>query len=266
MIERDGYPAESRAGSTRRSSTSRRRASFYGSLFGWGFEDRMPDDAAGRYLVAKLHGPGRGGGVPAGELAAEPRAACTSLLTAPTTRRRRPPNPVGASSPSPSTCSTPVAWRCFADRENAVFCVWEAGPRGAQAVNEPGIVELLNSTPATWTAPRSSTGRCSAGRRGQSRAAGWSSHVLVPAGVRGVPRVARPRDSPATGGQRSARGVRRLTRWRVTPGDQFPADVPPHWSVTSAVDDADASAAKVTELGGKYWCRCSTPARLGSRR
>ena len=34
-------------------------------------------------------------------------------------------------------------------------------------------------------------------------------------------------------------------------GDQVPPESPPHWSITFAVDDADASAAKVTDLGGK---------------
>jgi uncharacterized protein len=33
------------------------------------------------------------------------------------------------------------------------------------------------------------------------------------------------------------------------PDDQ--PDVPPHWNVTFAVDDPDATAAKATELGGK---------------
>ena len=32
--------------------------------------------------------------------------------------------------------------------------------------------------------------------------------------------------------------------------DQFPDDVPPHWSVTFAVDDTDAIAARAGELGG----------------
>jgi hypothetical protein len=32
---------------------------------------------------------------------------------------------------------------------------------------------------------------------------------------------------------------------------EFPDDVPPHWSITFAVDDADAAAAKTAELGGK---------------
>ncbi len=33
------------------------------------------------------------------------------------------------------------------------------------------------------------------------------------------------------------------------PGDQ--PDTPPHWTVTFAVDDADAAAAKAAELGGR---------------
>jgi hypothetical protein len=33
-------------------------------------------------------------------------------------------------------------------------------------------------------------------------------------------------------------------------GDMWPADLPSHWMTNFAVDDADASAAKVTELGG----------------
>jgi predicted enzyme related to lactoylglutathione lyase len=32
--------------------------------------------------------------------------------------------------------------------------------------------------------------------------------------------------------------------------DRFPDHMPPHWSVTFAVDDADASAARAQELGG----------------
>ena len=32
--------------------------------------------------------------------------------------------------------------------------------------------------------------------------------------------------------------------------DRFPDEVPPHWSVTFAVDDADATAARAEELGG----------------
>jgi predicted enzyme related to lactoylglutathione lyase len=33
--------------------------------------------------------------------------------------------------------------------------------------------------------------------------------------------------------------------------NEFPADVPAHWSITFAVDDADAIAARAAELGGE---------------
>ena len=37
----------------------------------------------------------------------------------------------------------------------------------------------------------------------------------------------------------------------INPIDGSDSDTPPHWSVTFAVEDADAAAAKATELGGK---------------
>jgi predicted enzyme related to lactoylglutathione lyase len=37
----------------------------------------------------------------------------------------------------------------------------------------------------------------------------------------------------------------------ITPIPDDQPDVPAHWDVTFAVDDADATAAKATELGGK---------------
>ena len=52
MIERDGYPAGVPCWIDTSQPDPDAAASFYGSLFGWGFEDRMPHDAPGRYLVA----------------------------------------------------------------------------------------------------------------------------------------------------------------------------------------------------------------------
>jgi predicted enzyme related to lactoylglutathione lyase len=49
------------------------------------------------------------------------------------------------------------------------------------------------------------------------------------------------------------------TEWKLGGGsvagmmpmdDSFPAEVPAHWRVYFAVDDADATAARATELGG----------------
>lgn len=45
-------------------------------------------------------------------------------------------------------------------------------------------------------------------------------------------------------GQKTAGGVLQMT-------EQWPAEVPPHWTAYFAVADVDASIAKVAELGGK---------------
>lgn len=45
------------------------------------------------------------------------------------------------------------------------------------------------------------------------------------------------------------------------PDDQ--PDVAPHWNVTFAVDDADATAAKATDLGGKVIAAPLTPRGSG---
>src|SRR5207248_10111222 len=65
------------------------------------------------------------------------------------------------------------------------------------------------------------------------------------------------REIGATRPARGSRGGRRAARVRhVVAGlvkmtsDRVPDDVPPHWSVTFAVDDADATAARAEELGG----------------
>ena len=45
--------------------------------------------------------------------------------------------------------------------------------------------------------------------------------------------------------------------------EQFPADLPPHWLVYFAVEDADATAAKAGELGGSRGRAASTPRASG---
>ena len=261
MIERDGYPAESRAGSTRR-SLDPDAAELLQQPVRMGV--RGPDAArlAGRYLVASC-------------TVATSRRSARSRRT----RRRMPvwnmyiavdsADDAGEgdrirwerASPSPSTCSTPVAWR-FADRENAVFRVWEATDQGCQLVNEPNTWNFSELNTRNIDGAKAYYGALSAGRRGQSRAAGWSSACSSRPGTGSSSRRA-TRDSPATGGQRSARVRRRGVGYTRRP---VSADVPPHWSVTFAMDDADASAAKVTELGGEVLVPPFDAGPTGSRR
>ena len=111
---------------------------FYGDLFGWEFEDRMPAGSPGRYYVARL----RGGDVAAvgsqpegtppmavwntyvwvadaDETAAKVRAAGGKVLT------------------EPFDVGDAGRMAVFADPDGAVFCVWQAREhRGAAVVNE----------------------------------------------------------------------------------------------------------------------------------
>jgi predicted enzyme related to lactoylglutathione lyase len=133
----------------------------------------------------------------------------------------------------------------LADLEGAVFCLWEAkDSRGAQVVNEHGSVnfnglntrdvegakafygavfgwEVIELGPgnAMWTLP------------------GYGDHLeeLNP-GLR---------EEMASMG--APRGFEAVVATLNSIGDDQP-DVHPHWSVTFAVDDADAIAERATEL------------------
>ena len=136
----------------------------------------------------------------------------------------------------------------FADPEGAVFCVWEAKEhKGAQVVNEHGSLNFngLNTRDAEsakkfydavfgwetldlgggtefWTLP----------------AYGDHLETITP-GIR--------KQVKSAGGPEGFENV--VAAINPIPDDQ--PDTPPHWSVTFAVDDADAVAEKAAELGGK---------------
>jgi predicted enzyme related to lactoylglutathione lyase len=251
MIERDGYPAGVPCWIDTSQPDPDAAAGFYGGLFGWEFENRMPDDAA-RYLVASLHG------------------RDVAAIASP--QENSPPTPVWgmyvAVDSADETAAkaaeaggrvvaepfeVPDAGRMavLADREDAVFCAWEAREfKGARLVNEPG----------TWNFSELNTRDLDGAREFYGALFGWETKTIEGGGM-GFTFWSRPgygdflasldpeiRERQAESG--APEEFADAVAWIVT-GDQFPAEAPPHWSITFAVDDADASAAKVTELGGK---------------
>jgi predicted enzyme related to lactoylglutathione lyase len=224
-------------------------ADFYGRLFGWQFEDVAGPQAPGPYLVARL----LGGDVAA--VTAPPGGAaqtavwntyvCVDSADASAAK-------VVAAGGSVLTEAFDVAdagrMGVFADREGAVFCVWE--PRafaGAAIVNEPGSLNfnVLNTRDVegarafygavfgwealdlgggadAWTLP----GYCDFLERSEPGIRERMSEAGAPAGFEDV-----------------VASIRSL-------GDEEP-DTPPHWGVTFAVDDADAIAARAYNLGGR---------------
>jgi len=254
MIERDGYPAGVPCWIDTSQPDPDAAASFYGGLFGWGFEDRMPDDAAGRYLVAKSHG--------------------RDVAAVASQQENSPPDPVwgmyvavdsaddaaakateagGSVVDEPFDVLDAGRMAVLADRENAVFCVWEAkGHKGAQLVNAPG----------TWNFSELNTRALDGAKEFYGALFGWETRTIEGGGMEftfwsrpGYGEFLASLDPEIRKRQRESgapEGFDDAVAWlQPMRGDQFPPESPPHWSITFAVDDADASAAKVTELGGK---------------
>jgi uncharacterized protein len=115
----------------------------------------------------------------------------------------------------------------FTDPEGAAFRVWQAKEnKGAQLVNEPGSLNLNGLNTRDVAGAKSFYGS----------AFGWRTLTLQG----GLEMWTLPgfgdfleRDNPDLRKQMAE------------------ADTPPHWSVIFAVEDADATAAKATELGGR---------------
>jgi predicted enzyme related to lactoylglutathione lyase len=220
---------------------------FYRGIFGWEFESVMPADMPGEYFVGRLRGGDVAavGSIPEGmpamamwntyiwvesadDSAAKITAAGGSVLV------------------EPFDVLDSGRMAVCADPEGAAFSVWQAREhRGAQIVNEHGALNFngLNTRDVDgakafygsvfgWTALGIGAGEMWA-------LPGYGDHL--------------ERDNPGfrkmiaeMGGPSGFEDV--VASINPIPDDQ--PDTPPHWSVTFGVDDADAAAAKASELGG----------------
>ena len=222
---------------------------FYAGLFGWEIEDAMPPGSERPYFMARLRGGDVAGispipdGAPglatwdtyiwvesADETAAKVRDAGGAVRT------------------EPMDVMEAGRTAVFADPEGAVFCVWEPKQhRGAQVVNEHGSVNFNTL----------STRDASAAKRFYGAVFGWGT---MPMGG-GAEAWTLPgygdhleRLNPGTLERMAAMGAPAgfadvVATLAPLPVD--PPDVPPHWGVTFATDDADATARKAGELGAQ---------------
>jgi predicted enzyme related to lactoylglutathione lyase len=196
--------------------------SFYGSLFGWDFEGS--DD----YFVARLRGRDVAGlgptppGTPPGwntyvtvasadDAAAKAQSAGGAVLVEP-----RDVDPAGR-------------FAILADPTGASFGVWEPRDRqGAQLVNEPGawaMSELLTPDPE-------------AASSFYGELFGWTTEAFGPITMFRLPGY--------VGGEPQQPVSREVVAAMAPaePGAQ------PHWQPGFWIDDADAAASKIAELGG----------------
>jgi predicted enzyme related to lactoylglutathione lyase len=250
MSERDGYIAGVPCAVDTSQPNPEAAVDFYGSLFGWEFEDVMPPESERRYFVARLRSldVAAVGSTPLGG----PQTAVwnTYFWVDSAEETASKVRDAGGRIVSEPVDVPPDAGRtaAFTDTEGAVFRVWQAKEnKGAQLVNEPGALNLNGLNTRDVEGAKSFYGSVF----------GWRTLALD-----GGPEMWTlpgfgdflERDNPDLRKQFAEAGAPKgfedvVATINPIPDDQ--PDTPAHWSVTFAVDDADGAAAKATELGGK---------------
>jgi uncharacterized protein len=249
MLERDGYLPGVPCWVDTTQPDPEAAVAFYGGLFGWDFEDAMPPGSAGRYFIARL----RGGDVAAVGSAPEggPPVAVWNTYVWVESAEETAAKVLAAGGRvvvDPFDVSDAGRMAVFTDPEGAAFCAWQAkAHKGAQIVNEHGSVNFNGLNTRDPDGAESFYGSVF----------GWKTLGLGGgADVWGLPGYGdfleqrdpglrtRMMESGAPAGFEDV-----VATLNQIADDQ--PDVPAHWSVTFAVDDADAIAERAGQLGGQ---------------
>lgn len=250
MLERDGYPPGVPCWVDTRQPDPEAATAFYGGLFGWDFTDATAPGSALKYFIARL----RGGDVAAVGSQPEggpPAAAWTTYVWVQSAddTASQVLEAGGRVLTEPFDLTDAGRMAVLADPDGAVFCAWQAKEhRGAQIVNEPGAVNFNTlSTPDPDRA-----------KSFYGSVFGWGTLNLGG----GVEMWTLP-DYGDYLAQRDPGLRERMAETAAAPEgfedvvatlDPIAADqpdLPAHWGVTFAVEDADATADRASELGGR---------------
>jgi uncharacterized protein len=249
MPERDGYIPGVPCWVDTSQPDPEAAVAFYSELFEWEFEDMMPPGSEGKYFIARI----RGGDVAAvGSLpATAPPAAMWNTyvwVESADETASRVRTSGGSVVMEPLDVMDSGRMAVFTDPEGATFRAWQAKKhKGAQIVNEHGSLvfnDLNTRHPDDAKSFYNSVfGWQTLGVEGGLQMwimPGYGDHL--------------ERDNPDLRKQMAEgdapKGFEDVVA-SLVPISDGEADVPPHWGVTFAVDDADAIADKATELGGK---------------
>jgi predicted enzyme related to lactoylglutathione lyase len=215
-------------------------AAFYGGLLGWEFEE-LP----GGYRIARLGG-GEVAAIAPRPEEAPPGAVWNTYVwvddadaTADKVRGAG-----GSVLMEPNDVGDSGRMAIFTDPAGAMFCVWQANEhRGAAIVNEPGSLNFNDLNTPDLGAAEAFYGAVF----------GWE--VLDVGGgftAWALPGYGDFLEQRTPGMRQGMRDMGAPDRFEDVVASVRPApDAPAHWAITLAVDDADAVAARATELGGQ---------------
>jgi uncharacterized protein len=236
---------------------------FYGGLFGWEFEEIMPPSSEGKYLIARGESASSSIFDTSGDLRSGDVAAVRSIPEA------APPTAIwntyfwvdsadeaaskvraagGDVVTEPFDFMDACRMAVFTDPEGAAFGVWEAREhKGAGLVNDPGALVFNGLNTRDAEGARSFYGSVFGWQTGAIGGVGegWT----LPGYGDWLEREHQPDLRKQMTEAGAPEGFEDVVASIIPIADEQP-DTPPHWSVTFAVADADATAAKATELGG----------------
>ena len=249
MPERDGYIPGVPCWVDTSQPDPEAAVEFYRGLFGWEFEDVMPPGFESKYFMARVRGGDVAavGSIPEG---APPIATWNTYVwvenaddTASKVR-----NTGGTVLTEPFDVMDSGRMAVFADPEGAAFSIWQAKEqKGAQIVNEAGTVNFnglrtrdVEGAKAFYGAVFGWQTMAVGGGAQMWTLPGYGDHLEE--GTPGLRKQMAEMGGPP-GFEDVVASINPIT-------DDQP-DIPAHWSVTFATDDADATAAKAVDLGGK---------------
>jgi predicted enzyme related to lactoylglutathione lyase len=222
---------------------------FYSGLFGWEFEDVMPPGSEGKYFVARL----RGGDVAAvGSIpeAAPPVAMWNTYVWVESADEAasKVRDAGGGVVMEPFDVMDAGRMSVFTDPDGAAFCVWQAKQhRGARVVNEQGSLNFNGLATRDVEGAKSFYGSVFGW---QTLDLGGGADMWTLPGYGDYLEQDNPDLRKQMAEASAPKGFEDVVA-SINPITDDQPDTPPHWSVTFAVDDADATAARATELGGK---------------
>jgi predicted enzyme related to lactoylglutathione lyase len=250
MLERDGYLPGVPCWVDTSQPDPEAAVAFYGGLFGWDFEDAMPPGSPGKYFIARL----RGCDVAAVGSQSEgaPRAAVWNTyvwVESADEIAAKVLNAGGRVVMDPVDVVDAGRSAVFTDPEGAAFFVWQAKRhKGARIVNESGSLNFNSLNTRDVEGAKSFYGSLFGwetldlgGGVEMWRLPGYGDFL-----AQSDPELRkRQADSGA-----APEGFADVVATLNPIGDDQP-DIPANWSVTFAVDDADATAERAAALGGR---------------
>jgi uncharacterized protein len=222
---------------------------FYSGLFGWNLEDVMPPESEAKYFIGRIRGRDVAavGSIPEGA----PQIAMWNTYVSVESADRTASKVLDAGGTAlmdPFDVMNAGRMAVFTDPEGAAFCVWQANEnKGAQIVNEAGSLNFNGLNTRDVEGAKSFYGSVFGW---QTLTLGGGAEMWTLPGYGDHLEQSDPELRKRMAEAGAPAGFEDAVA-SINPIADDQPDVPAHWSVTFAVDDADATAERATELGGQ---------------